>query len=196
MRACTTRGCVRLHIGPTCHSSRLSAYVHRPYARMHVRAPSVRGACVRLRVHSRRHRVSARACTVLCVRALACTYQLSRLSACVHHPLCVCMHVRAPTERACASCTYLVSVHGDVRIAPCLCRHRHARALRPSRRPQVTVQVSMPNIGVTQCSVRQSSRCFREAARMLQHARRWSDAPFDDDGCSPESAFPTVSSRL
>ena len=83
---------------------------------MHVRAPSVR-VCVRLRVHSRRRRVSARACTVLCVRALACTY-----------------------------------VHGDVRLAPCLCRHFMGRA-----------------------------HC----------ARRRSDAPFDDDGCSPECVSPT-----
>ena len=93
VRASPERACARLRIRIIHHASQcMRVCMPAAVALMHVRAPSVR-VSVRLRVHSRRRRVSARACPVLCVRALACTY-----------------------------------VHGDVRLAPCLCRHCMGRA--------------------------------------------------------------------
>ena len=108
----------------------------------------------------------------------------SRFSACVHRPLCAgaCVYVCA---WRCASSS-VSPLHGT-----------RARTMHVTRAPKsLHVRVSMPNIGVTQCPVRQSSKCFRETPRMLQHARRRSGAPFDDDGCRPSVLYLPVTTHI
>ena len=83
------------------------------------------------------------------------------------------MHVRAPSSVCALACRVRICAwrcaYSSVFMSPlfeCQCR--------------TLAEHNVPLL-------RQSSKCFRETARMLQHARRRSGAPFDDDGCSPDS---------
>ena len=120
------------------------------------------------------------------VRTLAYTYHSSRLSACV----CVCRRRRACVYvcawRCASSSVFMSPLHGT-----------RARTMHVARAPKsLHVRVSMPNIGVTQCPVRQSSKYFRETPRMLQHARRRCGAPFDDDGCRPSVLYLPITTHI
>ena len=105
-RVYTIRARVRLRERISCrvslHACTVRARVYRPrrvpaiVVFQRVRTPSVR-AC---------------ACVNESVVASQCMRTPSvRVCTCVHHPLCARLRV------------VYVSVHGDVRIAPCLCRH-------------------------------------------------------------------------
>ena len=114
MRVCPALACAH-----QCSRRFSAAYTVRPCMRVHVPAAtrtSYRGS-------------SARACTI---RARVRLHvRISRRVPVHAYTVRACMHVRAPSERACASCRAYVSriyVHNDVRISPCLCRHWHVYA--------------------------------------------------------------------
>ena len=109
------------------------------------------------------------------VRTLAYTYHSSRLSACVcvFRPpsrLCTCVH------RPCAC------------VCACVCIAA-AVALQRVRAPSsVYVRSYVSFMAMCVYSV---LTVFVSPRARAAHARRRSDAPFDDDGCSPECASPT-----